>query len=126
MKFKMMVSNESEKWEEEMDVDVDVDNVEEYCKQLIKSFNNNLKPFETKRSFLGMKIIDYDNAKFHKWVKRTMGHSINYDSMFCRRCGITGKRNVLSHQVKIDSKYRKKVYQRCDTSLESKKKGLEK
>ena len=41
-----------------------------------------------------------------------------YDGMYCVRCGITGKRFGLGSHIKIDSKYKKKAFLKCNTAKE--------
>lgn len=120
MKFKIHVKDDSSIWWE--DYEKDIPDAHQWAADTIDRFNNSLKPGEKQRELLEVKIIDSDNEKFHRWVKRTDGMSVAFrgstvDIMFCERCGITGKRYGLWGEVKIDSKYRKKAYRQCDTSL---------
>ena len=120
MKFKIKVSSESggEWWEE---YDKDVPDPEVWARETVEKFNATLRRNEKPRTLLVVEVIDRDNDGFHDWVKRTDGMSVPFrggvvDLMFCRKCGITGKRYGLSGVVIIDSKFRGKAYGRCDTA----------
>jgi hypothetical protein len=95
---------------------------EKWGKSIIESFNATLRPHERLRVFLGIEILgDKDNSELHEWEKMTSGMSVQFrgrhcDIMLCKKCGITGKRYGLSSAIKIDSKYRKKIYRKCNTS----------
>jgi hypothetical protein len=127
MKFKMLVRETKtgrEWWE---NYDKDVSDVEEFCKHAVEEiWNGNLRPHEKKREFIKCEIIENSNDKFHKWFKLTSGMSVEFrgqivDLVKCSVCGITGKRYGLDDKVKIDSKYRKKAFQNCDTSQKEQK-----
>lgn len=126
MKFKLKVSSESggEWWE---DYDKDIPDPEAWAKETVDRFNATLRPREKPRTLLAVEVIDRDNAKFHKWVKRTDGMSVGFrgvmvDLMYCKKCGITGKRYGLQEYVTIDSKFRKKAFRECHTAqIEMKK-----
>ena len=97
------------------------ENPEQWAKDTIEHFNATLRPGEKKRVLLDVIIIEVGNAKLHDWDKTIKGMSNIYrgrvyDAMYCKKCGITGKRFGLSHRVKIDSKYKKKVFRDCDTA----------
>ena len=118
MKFKILVKTDSEQWWEEYDKNTT--NPNKWAIETIQHFNATLKPHEKFRSLVDVQIIDESNNQ-HSWVKRTDGMSVNFrgsivDLMRCENCGITGKRIGLSGFVKVDSKYKKKAYLRCDTA----------
>ena len=121
MKFKILVSNGEREWWE--DYDEDIPNAQLWAEETIKNFNACLRPKEKPRTLLKVEVLDASNEKFHKWVKRPHSQSIMFrgnivDLMYCERCGITGKRYGLNGYVVIDSKFRKKAFQRCDTARE--------
>ncbi len=128
MKFKLKVckvNDEKNTWFEEYDEDTS--DAEQWGKDIIEYFNSDLRPNETARKLLEVIVLDKDSIEKHDWDKTNLvtiikGNGIPYDTQKCQRCGITGKRYGLSETVKIDPKYKAKVYLRCDTS----KKHLEK
>lgn len=118
MKFKIKVktANGQEWWE---DYNKDIIDPQKWAEETIKNFNSALRPCESYRTLLAVEIIDKNNDEHHKWIKCTNGMSINFhgslvDLMYCERCGITGKRYGLQSVVKIDSKFRKKIFQKCN------------
>jgi len=117
MNFIIKVKNEGEEeiWEEKYNRQVD--SPEEWAKDIIKTFNYTLKPFEKKRILVDVIILDKSNND-HIWEKYTNGMSVMsrgriFDRMFCKRCGVTGKRFGLLDIIKIDSKYKAKKYRDC-------------
>ena len=121
MKFKITVKDSSGQWDEEYDKDIDDPML--WALEIVERFNATLKIGEIPRELVDVVITDDNNSKFHKWVKRTDGMSVRFrgqivDLMYCSNCGITGKRFGLSGTVKIDSKYRKKVFQNCAKAKE--------
>ena len=120
MKFKIHVKDSTSDWWE--DYDKSIADPKKYAEEIISRFNATLRAHETPRELIEVQLIDPDNKKFHDWQKRTDGMSVNFrgstvDLMYCKKCGITGKRFGISENVKIDSKYRKKAFQECHTSL---------
>ena len=118
MKFRIKIKDINGEWWE--DYDENIEDIDKWAKEVIKRFNKTLRPGENKRKKIELEILDNDNKSFHNWYKRTDGMSVefrgtNVDIMQCSKCGITGKRYGIS-SIKIDSKYRKKVYLRCDTA----------
>lgn len=99
-------------------------NPEKWSRDIIDWFNKGLRPGERKRIFVRCEVEGEVPPAEHKWAKATaMTQSDNrirggspYDRMECERCGVTGKRYGLHSHVRIDSKFKLKVYQRCDTS----------
>lgn len=127
MKFKIQVedANGNQWWES---YDEKTDDPKAWAEQIINSFNASLRPWETERKLINIETVDDSNSRFHSWVKRTDGMSVEFrgsvcDLMRCEKCGITGKRFGYNKTVKIDSKYKKKAFQRCDTAIEELKKG---
>lgn len=120
MKFKIHVTDGVEDWWEEYDKEtVDAD---EWGRSIIDFFNSTLRPTEKPRSFLGSEVIDADNGKFHDWVKQLNGMSVPFrgsivDIFKCSRCGMTGKRYGTG-DITPDSKFKAKVFRRCDTAKE--------
>ena len=120
MKFKIEVETvDGQKWWE--GYDVDTTNPQEWAEGTIAMFNGTLRPGEQSRTLLQVKTLEEDNGKFHQWTKLATGMSQSFrgqviDKMYCTECGVTGKRFGLCPEVKIDSKYKKKIYQRCDTA----------
>lgn len=92
-----------------------------WAENVVENFNKTLRPFETKRTLIKVVIDEDGNKSHHEWVKRTDGMSVVFrgsvaDLMYCKKCGITGKRYGVRSKVKIDSKYRKKAFKYCDTA----------
>jgi hypothetical protein len=121
MKFKILVKNDREEWWESYEEDID--DPEKWANKTINYFNNTLRPGELKRELLDIEVEDESNDNLHRWVKRTDGMSVSFrgqtvDLMYCDKCGITGKRFGTSRSVKIDSKFRKKLFQNCKKSKE--------
>jgi len=120
MKFKIKVKHKGgDEWWEEYDEKVEDAHI--WARDIIKRFNETLRPYEPPRELLRVEIIDDNNKKFHNWIKRTYGMSVKFrgatvDLMYCSRCGITGKRYGFYSNVKIDSKFRKKAYKECHTA----------
>ncbi len=122
MKLKLKIGyldNPDNNWVE--DYDVDVENPQSYAEEMIASFNATLRPGEKERILLEVIVADKESIEKHAWYKINLttivlAGGINYDKQKCSRCGVTGKRYGLSKYVKIDAKYKAKVYQRCDTA----------
>lgn len=76
------------------------------------------------REVVALEVVDADAQKEHLWERaawtqtRNMGggHMQTFDALQCGRCGITAKRMLPRMNVVLDSKWRAKCYQRCDTS----------
>lgn len=118
--FTVYVRNALEKeWSERYQVATP--DPEKYGRHLIKWFNSTLRPHESRRTFVRVEIHGDVVPPEHRWVKQTImtqsRHGRPYDPMHCERCNITGKRYGLSSAVKRDSKFRAKVYARCDTAM---------
>jgi len=120
MKFKILVKNDRDEWWESYDINTL--NPQRWAEGIIELFNKTLRPKELLRILVKVEIENESNEKFHEWYKRTDGMSIIHrryivDIMQCRKCGVTGKRYGLNAEVKIDSKYSKKAYKECHTSI---------
>lgn len=122
MKFRIKVcpvNDPAGEWWE--DYDEDISDPEEWAKATVERFNNTSRPGSCPRKLLAVEIMDAESIKDHKWDKDIQRMSVsdhlgNYDGMTCRRCRITGKRFGLQGVVTLDSKWRAKVYARCDTA----------
>ena len=121
MKFNIKVADTTgrEWWEP---YERDVKDARAWAVEAIARFNDTLRPHEKERTLLEVVIEDESNAGFHRWIKLTAGQSVAFrgsivDLMQCERCKITGKRYGLSENIKRDSVYRAKKYERCDTAL---------
>lgn len=110
----------------------ETDNPKKWGMDIIAFFNSTCEPGERKREFVSIMIHGEVPPIEHNWSKtslmtQTHGNAV-FDKMACELCGITGKRFRLNQSVKRDSKYRAKVYARCDTAvkyLEAKKEEVE-
>ena len=129
MKFKILVKNKKDQWWEEYDKQIN--NPEECAKEMIKTYNETLYPGDLKRTLLKVEILENNNNEYHNWIKQTGGMSVEFrgnhcDLMYCKKCGITGKRFGLGSKIEIDSKYKKKAYQKCNTAIEEIRKNGDK
>jgi hypothetical protein len=120
--FKLVWRHPGETKEVTETYEVDTDDPEKYCRELLVWFNSTLRPHERQRDFVRCEAVVEVPPSEHKWRKKTAmtqqrANSRPYDCMECERCGIMGKRYGLNSFVKIDSKYRLKVYKRCDTAM---------
>lgn len=123
MKIKMAVKQLSTGsiWFEEYEIDNDKDPVV-FCTDLIQKFNSALRHGESPREFIGVEITEEETCVLHNhsWEKQNLvtvfRGTQSYDAMKCERCGITGKRYGLSAILR-DSKYKGKVYDKCETAL---------
>ncbi len=125
MKFRMNVKNigesdSSARWE---NYEKAIDDPQKWADNCIESFNRTLRPNEKPREVIAVEVLgDELNEELHSWEKYTSGMSVQFrgrctDMMYCSKCGITGKKFSLSSTIKIDSKYRKKAFQKCNTSI---------
>lgn len=106
-------------WEEYDEI---TDDAEKWAKDTLEFFNNTLRPGESARDFIQCVVLDADSQEKHSWDKDITRMSAQFrgaiiDGMYCKKCGITGKRFGLNPNVKIDSKYRAKKFHRCDTAF---------
>ena len=126
MKFRIKIADKDTPdnfwWEE---YEKNIDDPMKWGKETINDFNEILMPNERERIFLDAEILDKDAVKDHDWDKTNLISLKDrfgiYDIYKCRRCGITGRRYGF-YSVNRDSKYKAKVYARCDTALEHLKK----
>lgn len=123
MKFNMIIATEAypeDCWTELEEVDTK--DPQEYAENIVRLFNNSLKPGEKKRILLRVEILDKEGVLHHTWEKSNLftitERGLSYDVYQCKRCKITGKRFGLDRTVKRDPKFKAEVYQRCDTSLD--------
>lgn len=133
MKFTLWWRHPGETKEQDETYEKITDNPEKWSRDIIDWYNSTRRPGERKREFVRCEVAGEVPPAEHKWMKATamtqMDNRIRgglaFDKMKCERCGITGKRYGLHSHVRIDSKFRLKVYQRCDTSCAARKvKGL--
>jgi hypothetical protein len=91
---------------------------EDWAFQLVKWFNDALRPEESPRELLKTELIGASTA--HDWYKRTNGMSVQFrgqlvDVFECRKCGVTGKKFRLdSVDVRRDAKFKAKKYDVCN------------
>lgn len=128
MIFKILCKTESGRnlaWEE---YNKDIVDAQEWAQNTINNFNNTLHLGEEKRILLDVIVLDATNDKLHNWVKKnwitTFFRGEYVDLMYCEKCGITGKRYGISSDIKVDSKYRSKVFKNCDTAKKAINKNI--
>jgi hypothetical protein len=106
-----------------------IDDPEKFCRDMIDFFNRTLRPGESRRYFVKVEVVGEVAPPEHRWMKLTAmtqqrGDGTPFDQMKCERCGITGKRYGIQGHVSRDSKFRARVYARCDSTIEHlRKKG---
>lgn len=93
------------------------DNPKQWAENAIKYWNTTLRPHERKRELLAVTIDDPRDYN-HEFVKLTGGMSVKFrggiaDLYQCSRCDVTGKRLGIGGSMKIDSKFRGKVFLTC-------------
>lgn len=121
MKFKIEVCDEEDgnhrHYEEYI---LNINDPEQWAKEAIEEFNNTLREYEKRRKYLGYEIIDKD-LNVHIWHKTNaitiIKKDMNYDTMQCSVCGITGKRYGLGRYVQRDSKYLADKYEYCKPKI---------
>ena len=106
-------------WPESYDEEraTSLEEAEKICREMVANYNRTLRPTETPREFVSVSI-EGESVLKHQWEKDLLRMSAVFrgsviDGMICARCGVTGKRFGLSSNVKIDSKFKKKVFQTC-------------
>src|SRR5271165_6463686 len=124
MKFNILVQylEGGEIWKEDYNRPevLNLDEAKTWGQALIDRFNATLRPRERARKFVGVELAEESNAVAkHEWSKvnlMTVHDRLGvYDKMICLRCNITGKRYGMGEAgVKLDSKFRGKVFLSCD------------
>ena len=99
---------------------------EKWSRDIIAWFNSTLRPHETRRVFVRCEVVGEVPPAEHRWFKVTamtkqmvggQRHGALYDAMECERCGVTGKRYGIGSFVKLDSRWRKAAFKRCDSAM---------
>ena len=89
--------------------------------EIVERFNGTLHLYEKARVLLDVVIVDVDARKQHEWEKQNSVTVSSGGRMFdvykCSVCGVTGKCYGLDGEIERDRKFKPKVYERCDTSL---------
>jgi len=140
MKFKVLCRRlgdlDGHTWEENYEKDAvkTIADAWQWAEATVKSFNDTLRAGEHAREVVDVEADESTAAfkKEHDWEKTNkvtiLKGGLMYDTYVCTACGITAKRYSLSWPPTIDSKYRAKVYRRCDTAqrhLEKRARALE-
>ena len=102
-------------WEEKYTIDDGVD-AKKWADDTIKYFNSTLRPGESLRKVVSVKVIKDGRLGEHQWEKMMYGLQDNggiYDTYRCKRCLVTGKRRGIS-EIVIDGKFRAKRFKDCD------------
>lgn len=118
MKFTMTLSDGESEWGEEYTINTT--DPEKEAQKMVDFFNRTLKPYEKPRKLISVTVHSETND-LHEWEKDIRAMSVtfrgrNCDIMYCRNCGITGKRYGLASKITVDSKYRGKAYRYCSTA----------
>ncbi len=96
------------------------DDPEKWAQETVARFNETLRTGEKPRTVLEVEILDKDSVEKHTWRKLSLVTEVDrhghHDRMQCENCSITGKRYGIGGGVTIDSRYKSKIYQRCDTA----------
>lgn len=96
------------------------ENPMEWATETIKEFNRTLRPYESGRELVSVKVIalneshyehDWEKTNFVTVLKRGGGH---HDTYKCSKCGITGKRHGLSDVIERDYRYRHVRFTKCN------------
>lgn len=130
-KIKAVIGHENSDrgWEEEFDIEDDV-NAEEFVSSLVSHFNNTLRPGEQRRKLISVSDTGEKGTQNHKWSKTNVitirGRNGLYDTVVCDICGITGRRYGIGREVIPDREYRAKCYETCDSTLEHLKRKVRK
>jgi len=118
MKFRVKVSDGTTDWWETFDLATDDPNL--WAQETIAYFNTTLKPGEKSRMVAEVEVLDKDSVERHEWEKASLVTEMNrhgdHDRMKCKNCSITAKRYGIGGGITVDSQYKSKIYQRCDTA----------
>jgi len=118
MKFRVLVSDGATDWWETFDLTTD--DPEKWAEETIAYFNETLNSGEKSRIVKEIEVLDVDSVERHEWEKASLVTETNrygaHDRMKCKNCSITAKRYGLDGGITVDSQYKSKVYQRCDTA----------
>lgn len=122
MRFKLFWRHPRETAEVMESYEKETDDPEQWSRDIIDWFNSTLRRGERKREFIRCEIEGEVPPAEHKWFKVTAMTKLSrygtpYDAMHCERCGVTGKRFGIGSHVKLDSKFRRKAFKRCDTAV---------
>jgi len=98
---------------------------ERWANETLTRFNSSLRKGEAARELVGLEVIGddgIDSRPQHTWEKSNAMTLIKagrtYDEYRCKVCGVTGKQFQLDSGIVRDTKYRSRIYARCDTALE--------
>ena len=101
----------------------DTDNPVKWARDLVANFNATRTETEFTRKLIRLQIVrgSENVVEKHDWEKSCLvticRGGTSYDTMRCKRCGVTGKRYGLGQNgVILDSKWRHPDYRRCDTA----------
>jgi len=119
MKFRVKVSEGGDPWWETFDLATD--DPKAWAEETLDRFNDTRRSGDKFRVLHEVEILDVDSVERHTWKKLSLVTEVNrhghHDRMQCENCSITGKRYGIGGGVTVDSRYKSKVYQRCDTAL---------
>ena len=121
MEVKQVISGYT--FKEQYDIENGLD-PKEWAKRLIDNFNMTLRPGESSRELLSVKVIDEEPLPIedseHYWEKQNlvtiMGRSGPYDKMKCIRCGITARRYGFN-AIQRDTEYKANIYGTCEGAM---------
>lgn len=132
MRFTMFVKNlgevDSTAWPEKEDRPTLVTEAEvrEWAANIIREYNRTLRPNERARALVRVTLtpdetpIQSDEASPHDWHKTNgvtiIKGSLNYDTLRCSQCGVTGKRYGVGGTVERDPKFKANIYAKCATA----------
>lgn len=123
MKFKMQATDGKQTWWEDYNKPevTDQQSAERYAARMVEYFNSTLRPDEKPRTLLSVVFGEGKAKEKHDWQKLNLmtlsdNRGRTYDQMRCATCGVTGKRRGVDEGVMLDSEYRAKAFQACDTA----------
>jgi hypothetical protein len=119
MKFTLRVKNTKtgNEFNESYDERVvkDQETGEKWGRDIVAYYNRTLRPGESPREFISVTLEGASDG--HQWEKDLTKMSAGgFDGFYCTKCKITGKRFGLNSVIKIDPKFKKKVFQTCTLS----------